>query len=215
MKPALIPSLLVAALLAGASTLHAQVTLETFSSFESADTLFYGDWSNSGDPFAGDPTPVATFSQGAGFYNFASVSNADSSFVEHAFAAPLNLAANDLLTLSLRLIADNTADSLTVFLIDAGLNTAFATFQTSGFNAAAFTQGTIAFTADAGFDPSAVSSFRISGNDPFTGGTLSVAIDDLSVTSSRSITAVPEPAAYGSIGALVLLALLGIRRFRN
>jgi hypothetical protein len=215
MKPALIPVLFIAVLLAGANSAPAQVTLENFSSFESANTLFFGDWSNSGDPFVGDLSPASTFSQGAGFYNLASVTNADSSFVERSFTAPVNLGSNNLLSLSLRLLEDNTAESITVFLFDAGFHTAFATFQNNAFSTTTFIQQSVAFTADAGFSSSAVTSFRISGNDPFASGILSVALNDLAATDGRPIPAVPEPSAYGLLAALFLLALVYTRRFHR
>src|SRR3954454_10865150 len=103
-------SLALAAVLGCAGTLHAQL-LENFSSFQSPNTLFFGEWSNSGDPFTGSITPVSTFSQGAGFYNFANATNVDSAFVEHSFTSLVNVGTNNLLTLSLRLLAGNTADS--------------------------------------------------------------------------------------------------------
>ena len=214
MKPTRIFSFLFISLLATASSLRAQIALENFSSFQSATTFFFGEWSSSGDPFVGDPTPVATFSQGTGFYNLASGTNADSSFVERSFASSINLGSNDFLSLSLRLLGDNTADSLTVFLIDAGFRTAFATFQSSAFNAATFTEQSVMFTADTGFSLAEVTSFRIGGNDPFASGVLSVALDNLSATSS-GIGAVPEPSTYGLMGAFVLLALVYARRAKS
>src|SRR4051812_25051847 len=100
-------SLLVAAALGGASALHAQITLETFSSFESPNTLFFGGWSNSGDPFftfAGELTPTNTFTQNAGgFYNFASATNADTAYAERSLTSAVNIGTNNLVTLSLRL----------------------------------------------------------------------------------------------------------------
>jgi hypothetical protein len=205
-------ALLVAAFLGAITLLRAQV-LETFSSFQSPNTLFYGDWSSTGDPFVGSLTPVATFSQGGGFYNFAEASNADSAYVERAFTSSVNLGANSLLTLSLRLLDGNTADSLTVTLFDAGFNTASASFQTSDFSAAGFTARSIAFTTDGSFNASAVAAFRLSGNDPFASGTLSVALDDLSVTGA--VRAVPEPSTYGAFAALALVGLVTSKRLRN
>jgi hypothetical protein len=197
--------LLAAVLVLGSAvSASAQIVLENFSSFESPQTLFFGDWSSSGDPFVGDPTPVATFSQGAGFYNLASVTNADSSFVEKSFVSSLNVNVDSLLTLSLRLLPDNTANSLTVFLLDANANTAFASFQANSFSSAFFQTQNLALTTDAAFDWGQVASFRISGNDPFAEGTLSVALNTLAYTP------VPEPMIYGLVaaGALALLALV-------
>src|SRR5882724_9227770 len=144
-------SLLIAtAVLVGANALSAQILLDDFSSFASPNTLFFGDWSLSGDPFSGDPAATATFSQGVGFYNFASGSDADSSYVERTFGSVRNLSGQNFLMVSSRLLPGNTADSFTVFLVDAGANTAFAVFATSDFNAAGFNTGSAALTADIG-----------------------------------------------------------------
>jgi hypothetical protein len=198
--------------------LRAQVTLEDFSTFQSGNTLFYGDWAGNGDPFAGDPTPIASFTQGAGFYNFASGSNADSSYVERTFASPRDLTGYDLLAVSLRLLPDNTADAFTVTLFDTAFNAASATFLISDFAAGSFTTRTSVLT-NLGFDLTQVSLFRISGNDPFASGTLSVAFDHLAAVSSLPPpTAVPEPStwAFAGIGTLALLIARrtsGSRRF--
>lgn len=217
MNRTFVSSVLLAAVLGGVTSLSAQVVLlDNFSNFLSPQTRFFGDWSNTGDPFAGSLTPAPTFSQSAsGFYNVAGVTNADSSFVERTLTAPVSLGSNDLLTLSLRLLATNTADSLTVFLIDNGAHTAFATFQTSDFNTLSFSTRSVAFTGDGSFNAGAVSAFRISGNDPFASGNVNVSLDNLSVTSSRPpLTAVPEPATYGWLGAFALVVLVGGRQLR-
>ena len=218
MKRTFVSSLLLAAALGGVSSLSAQVVLlDNFSNFLSPQTLFFGDWSNTGDPFAGSATPAPSFSQNAGgFYNVAGVTNADSSFVERTLTGPVNLGSNNLLTLSLRLLATNTADSLTVFLLDTGAHTAFATFQTSDFNTLSFTSRSVAFTGDGSFNAGAVSAFRISGNDPFAGGNVNLSLDNLSATGGRPpLTAVPEPATYGWLGACALIVLAGGRHLRS
>lgn len=207
MKRSLISPLLVALALAG--TAHAQLTLHDFSSLASPQTLFFGDWSDTGDPFVGSTTPAPSFSQGAGFFNLAGASNADASFFEHTFAAALDLGSASQLSFSLRLLDGNTADSLTVFLFDGGARSAFATFLASDFSAAAFSERTLAFTAEAGFELSNVTSFRISGNDPFASGAVGFALDNLAVTAPRG--AVPEPATYGLFGAAVL-GVFALRR---
>jgi hypothetical protein len=218
MKTILASSLLAAALLAGAGSLHAQVTLDTFSSFASPNTLFYGDWSQTGDPFSGSPVPIASFSQGVGVYNFANGSDADSAYVERSFAAPVNLGSNTLITLSLRLLAGDTADSVTVFLLDGAANTAFATFLTSSFTTTGLTTKSIAFTADPGFAANAVTSFRISGNDPFDSAILSVSLDNLAVTGAVVTpppSAVPEPSTYGLAAAALLSGAIALARRKN
>ena len=201
MKNKFTSALLFGAVLIGATSASAQLALENFSSFVSPQTLFYGDWSSTGDLFIGSTTPAATFSQGSGFYNITGVSNADSSFVERSFTSSLNLGSNNQLALSLRLLSNNTADSLTVFLLDTSARTASVTFLTSDFNTAGFFERTLALTADVGFDTNQVSAFRISGNDPFNGGILSISLDNLAATGR----AVPEPSTYGLIGAAALL----------
>lgn len=216
MKRYLLSLALGTLLLGGASALHAQL-LENFSSFESASTLFYGDWSSTGDPFAGDLAPTGSFSQGAGFYGFASTTNVDTAYAELTFASSLNLGADDVLSLSLRLLDDNTADGLTVTLFDTSFNTAAATFALSDFSIADFTTANLAFTAFAGFDASDVAGFRLSGNDPFGGGVFSVALTNLEVTSSNSTppAAVPEPGTYGLLTGIALASLVLWRRRRT
>ena len=211
-------SLLFAAAAAlGATALHAQLTLENFSAFPSANTLFYGEWANSGDPFSGDPAPVADFHQAVGSYEFLSATNADSAKAERTFTAARNLAGYDLLTVSLRVLGDNAAESFTVTLFDAGFNTASATFLTGGFTAGGFTSRSAALTAAGAFDFSAVSSFQISGNDPFGGAPFRLAFDDLSatrtaVTPPPANNPVPEPAAYGLLAAAALGLVVIARR---
>ena len=216
MKRPLLSLTLGTLLLSGASALHAQL-LENFSSFESASTLFYGDWSSTGDLFTGETTPTASFAQDAGFYSFTSTSNVDTAFAELTFASSFNLGSNNQLSLSLRLLDDNTAGGLTVTLFDAGFNTAAATFALSDFTTADFTTVNVAFTAFAGFDQSDVTGFRLSGNDPFGSGVFSVAMDHLDVTRAISTppAAVPEPGTYGLLAGSVLAGLVVWRRRRT
>ena len=207
--------LLAAATALGATALPAQLTLENFSAFQSANTFFYGDWANA-DPF-GDLAPAATFSQAVGSYKFAGAANADSASAERAFAAPLNLAGYDLLAVSVRLLSDNAAESFTVFLVDANYDTAFATFQTGAFSTGSFTVASLAFTASGSFDLAAVTAFRLSGNDPFGGPVLSVDFDTLGlarsvVTPPPANNPVPEPATYGLAAAAGMVALVFARR---
>ncbi|HEU5080964.1 MAG TPA: PEP-CTERM sorting domain-containing protein [Opitutaceae bacterium] len=193
-----------------ATAAHAQITLNDFSSYETPNTFFYGDWALS-NPF-GDNLPVATFTQGAGFYNFSGGSNADDAFSEFFFDSPLDLGTNDQLTLSLKLLAGNTADDLTVRLVDLNGDVASATFALSDFSSS-FALASHTFTPFGAFDPTDVVSFQISGNVPGGGAMVDVAIDNLSVTSSTVPTgAVPEPSTYGLLGAVSLAALAFWRR---
>jgi hypothetical protein len=214
MKTNLRSLLLCVAVLASVMSVRAQVVLHSFSNFISPQTLFYGDWSATGDPFVGSTAPIPTFTQQIGSFNFAAGSNADTSYVEHFFASSLNLGSFDQLALTLRLLNDNTADSLTVFLLDTSARVASATFTTADFSAAGFSTRTLAFTPEIGFASGAVAGFRLSGNDPFASGVLSVAIDNLSATG-RAPAAVPEPATYSLLGAGTLAILAISRRTRR
>lgn len=221
MKNRIILPVVFAAVLAAATSVRAQIVIENFSAFASPTTLFYGDWSSTGDPFVPELTPVGTFSQGVGapgFYNFASATSLDSAYVERTFGSAVNLGVNNLLTLSLRLLRDNTAESLTVFLLDSSANTASATFQMIDFSADNFTSRTLAFTASAGFAADDVVAFRLSGNDPFadpfSGPVLSVAIDEISV-NHLAVAAVPEPSTWALSGACALGLIISVRQRRR
>lgn len=208
MKIHLLISLLPFALL---DSLSAQVLLNDFSAFESANTYFYGGWEASGDPF-GTNTPTGTFSQSAGYYSFASTTNADSAFADYFFAAPINLGTLDTLSLTLKLLPDNTAGQITLTLFDDTFNeSATTTFSLGSFNTVAFVTANGALSPSGLFNPAAVSAFRISGNDPFGADTFSVEIDHLA-----AVSAIPEPSTYAAIfGAVALGGVLLRRRFRR
>ncbi len=208
MKNKLTSLVLLAASLVTAS--HAQLTLHTFSNL-SSQTLFFGDWSDTGDPFAGSATPSFLLTQNVDSFAIAGASNADLSYFEHVFTAPVNLGASDQLALSLRLLDGNTADSLTVFLIDSSALTASATFLASDFTSNAFSEFIVSFTADAGFDRTGVTGFRISGNDPFAGGVVGMEIDNLATATNP----VPEPSTYGLMAAAALTLGIAYRKRRK
>jgi len=199
---------LLAALALAAPALHAQLSLETFTSFETPATVFFGDWSASGDPFAGDPSPATGFSQGAGFYRLDGVTNADTAYLEHAFTASLDLPGYHLLTVRLRRLAANTAPSFKVRLVDTAFTTAEVTFLTADFGTAGFTTFGATLTPTAGFNFAAVASFQLTGDDAFASDLLALDFDQLNAARSAVVSAaVPEPSTYGLAAAAALLAL--------
>jgi hypothetical protein len=192
----------------------AQITLNDFSAFASpTNTFFTGDWELTGDP-AGSSSPRASFSQGAGFYNFAGGSNADTATAVYFFDAPLNITGLSLLQVSARLVAGNTAPALTITLFDSTGGSAFAVVAPSAFAGAGFTTLSSVLTFS-GFNASDLSSFQLSGNVVNGSNTLNLSIDNLAVAAPRVITPVPEPAAYGALGVVALLTLTSVRRFRR
>jgi hypothetical protein len=185
----------------------AQVTLNDFNAFESDNTFFVGNWEAGG---GASTTPRSSFSQGAGFYNLAGGSNADSAYVEYFFNAPVNITGLSLLQLSAELLPGNTAARFDVALFDLDGNSTLATFFTSSLSTASFL--TLSANLDfSGFHPTEVSSFRISGNAFVGADTLSVAVGNLALAAP--ISAVPEPSTYGLAAALALAGIAGFRRF--
>jgi hypothetical protein len=191
--------------------------IEDFSSFESPQTQFFGDWSLTADPFAGSLVPVQGFAQGAGSYSFAGGTNYFESFVERSFDLPLSLVGSDRLELRLRLLEGNAAESLTVTLFDSSFsNSASAIFLASSFTQGSFSSAFSGLTFVPGFDLGSVSSFRISGNDPFGGAALAMELDHLEAGSGAPpLTAVPEPTTYGLCGAALMAGLGFLRRRRR
>ena len=195
----------------------AQVTLHDFTAFQSpATTVFVGDWALNGDPIGGDSNPIASFSQGAGFYNFIGGTNADTAGAYYFLpGSPGDLTGYGLLQISARLLGGNTALSFAVSLLNFGSGeTAVAFFNTAGFAGAGFTTITAAFTPSGSFDPAAVDAFLISGIAGGT-GTLNLAIDHLAVAASPASTPVPETATHGVIGLAFIAMIVLSRRLRS
>ena len=209
MKSNLKSILLGAALLASAPFASAQITLHNFSAFLSPDTFFLGNWELTGDP-GGTNSPRASFAQVAGAYNFTGGTNADDASALYFFSAPLDISGLTLLQISARLLPGNTAPSFTITLADSSFNTAFAFFSTAAFARPDFTTVSVPLTSF-GFNAHDLASFQISGN--IGGGTqlLNLSVDNLAVAAPR-LTAVPEPATYDALAALVLLGVIARRR---
>ena len=205
-------SLLFAAALWSASFAAAQVTLHDFTAFESPATVFVGDWALNGDPIGGDATPIASFSQGAGFYNFVGGTNADTAGAYHFLSgSPGDLTTYGLLQISAQLLDGNTAGSFAVTLLNFGSGeSAIAVFDPADFAGAGFTTVTAALSFSGSFDPTAVDAILIGGVSGGT-GTLNLSVDHLAAAAP---TPVPEPATYGLFAALVLGALIAHRRGR-
>jgi hypothetical protein len=203
--------LLAAAALCTAPSASAQLTLHDFSAFVSPNTFFVDDWELTGDP-VGTNSPRATFSQGAGFYNFVGGNNAASASAFYFFAVPLDISGLSLLQISAAQLAANTAPSFDIKLFDLNGNVASAVFLTAAFAGPGFT--TVTASLDfTGFDSTQLAYFQITGNVLGGTDTLNVALDHLAVAPRDVGTPVPEPATYGAAAALLLIVLTGIARF--
>jgi hypothetical protein len=202
--------LLLAAALSAVTFASGQVTLHDFTAFESPNTVFVGDWALNGDPISGDSSPIASFSQGAGFYNFIGGTTAETSGVYYFLpVTPSSLPAFPLLEISARLLQGNTAPTFAVSLFNFGTGeSAVAIFNTASFSSAGFTNVRGTLLSSFSFDPTGVDAFLIGG---VTGGsgTLNLAINNLAVVS-----AVPEPSTYGLVAALALVGIVAIKRRR-
>ena len=218
MKINLNSSFLLAAVLWAAPFATAQLTLHNFTAFQSpATTVFVGDWALNGDPISGDANPIATFSQGAGVYNFIGGSDADTSGAYFFYTSnPGDLTGLGLLQVSARVLAGNTASNFTVSLFDSLGESAFAVFSTAAFAGPGFTTVSTALVTSPGFDRTDLASFLITGGVFGGTGTLNLALDNLAITViPRAPSAVPEPSVYGTVGALILVGLVGFRRIRR
>lgn len=202
-------SLLAALCAAPFASAQASVSVNDFSAFEGPNTYFLSDWELNGDA-GGTNSPRATFSQGAGFYNFVGGLNDDASMAFNFFTAPLNITGLTLLEVSAQTLAGNTAPTFTISLFDSLGESAYGTFFTAGFAAGGFVTLHTALTFSGGFDATDVSSFSISGNVGAGNGldTLNLAVNQVSVVP------VPEPSTYGAIAAAMLVGIAILRRKR-
>jgi hypothetical protein len=192
--------------LVGAPFISAQVVvLHDFSSFESPNTFFLGDWELNGDP-AGSNSPLASFSQGAGVYNFVGGSNSDTAAAFHFYLTPLDISGNTNLDISARLLPGNAAATFTVSLFDSLGESAFAVFSTAAFAGLNFITISEVLTFSPGFNPSDLAFFQISGGVSGGANPLNLALNNLAVTP------VPEPATYGAFAGLALVALVVLKR---
>jgi hypothetical protein len=205
MKSSLKLALSAFAALLAAPFASAQVLIHDFSAFESPNTFFVGDWELNGDT-GGTNSPRATFSQGAGFYNFVGGSNDDASMAFYFFTSPVDITGFNLLEISARLVPGNTAPKFTIALFDSVGHSAEATFDASPFATPGFFTINTDLRSELSFNPADVSSFMITGNDPGGTATLSLSVDQI------SITAVPEPSTYGIGAAVILASLVALRR---
>jgi hypothetical protein len=211
MKRNLKSFVLVAVALFAAPFASAQLSLQTFSAFETANTYFLGDWELHGD-LAGTNSPIGTFTQGAGFYSFAGGSNRDTASAFFFFDTPINIVGNSLLEVTARLLAGNNAPTFTISLFDSLGESAFGVFSTAAFVGSSFTTVSVPLTFSPGFDGTDLSSFQLSGGVTGGANTLSLALDNLAVTAPRATTPVPEPSSYALFGATVLFGGILIRR---
>jgi hypothetical protein len=208
--PLKLPFLAATLALFAAPFASAQLTLETFTAFQTPNTYFLGDWELTGD-IGGTNSPRAGFSQGAGFYSFAGGSNSDTASAFEFFNAPIDITGHSLLEVSAKLLAGNAAPTFTISLYDSLGESAFAVFSAGAFSSASFTTVSAVLTFSPGFNPTDLSSFQISGNVVGGSAAFGLAFDNLAVAAPLTLTSVPEPTTYGSL-AVVTLALAAARR---
>jgi hypothetical protein len=200
--------LLAVTALIGAPFVSAQtLLLHDLSAFESPNTFFLGDWELNGDP-SGTNSPLASFSQGAGVYNFVGGSNSDTASAFHFFSAPIDISGFGLLEVSALVLPGNTASTFTLSLFDSLGESAFAVFSTASFGGPGYHTVLAALTFSPGFNAADLSSFQLSGG--VSGGT-----DTLNLSVNQISVAVPEPATYGLFAALALVALVIHQRRRR
>lgn len=211
MKPTLQFLCLGAALTACSAS--AQISLNNFSSFVSPNTFFTGDWELNGD-LGGTNSPRASFSQGAGFYNFTGGSNNADAAAFVFFDTPVDISGNSFLQLSARLAAGNTAPTLTVSLFDSLGGSAFAVLPTSAFAGVGFTTISAPLTFTPGFHANDLTSFALSGNVINGADVFALSVDQLSVAAAAA-TPVPEASTHGLLASAFLAIGVSVRRLRR
>ena len=202
----------VLAVVGCAPLLRAQLVSD-FSNFADGNHTFLGSWAANGNTILGDTTPIGSFSQGTGVYNFTGGDNSDSSGAEYFFLSGyLDLSGSDALALTLELLpaTGTPATSLTVSIYDQNSNGAHASFQLSDFNSSTFTTSTVQWIADLNFDPSKIAYFLISGDTINGSSSVDIAVDNLA-----AVTVVPEPGTYAAIAGVAALGLVAWRRRRT
>ena len=202
-------SLLAAAALLAAPFASAQLTLQNFSAFESANTFFVGDWELNGDA-GGTHSPRLSFSQGAGFYTFAGGSDSDTSSAFYFFDGPIDITGLSFLQLSARLEQGNTAPAFTITFFDSLGESASARVSLDTFAETNFSTFATELTFSAGFNTTDLSAFQISGNVIGGDQILGVSLDNLAVS-----VPVPEPSTYGLLGGALIGVLIFVRRVRR
>lgn len=195
------------ALLVGAIS-HAQVSLQDFSAVVGPDTYFYGNWELANTQ--GTNSPNASFSQSAGSYSFsaANSTNDENSKVEFFYTAGFaSIGSFANLSVTAQGLVGNAASSFAVTLVDSASVTASATFIIAQFPTGGFTTQVSALTFNSGFNPLAIESLIISGNQPSGAANFRVSFDQIS-----AVSAVPEPSTYALICGLVTLGVIAARR---
>jgi hypothetical protein len=185
---------------------EAQVTLQNFSNVLDGNTFFTGSWEATGDTI-GTANPNSQFSQGAGVYNIASstaTNSADSSIV--FFNSPLlSIGTNTQISVTAKLLSGNTATSFTVFLSNTNPSlSASVSFPTSLFNSGGYATATLSFFQTGGFNPNAIETVKITGNQIGGSSAFDISFDNIS--------AVPEPSTYAAILGTATLGLAYLRR---
>lgn len=159
---------------ASVTSVEAQtVTLDTFNS-----------GSATGSVIAGPPASswVGNVVQNAGSITVGGTARDDNGWAANGLS--LNASAMNYVQISAQRDPGNAAQTLTVQLLDTGLNSAVFTVNTGAFTAGAVSHVQIPIASwDAGFDPTQISSWSIGGGT--TGlATFHMTLDDLGLSAS-------------------------------
>lgn len=181
------PLLLAIGLGAAALPALAQHTLEDFSALTSGQASFAGTWEATGS-LTGTATPQASLAQGTGIFSISGtgVTNDSDSYLEVAFATPLDLSAYSNLSVAAQPLANNGATSFEVRLFDTHGVAAFATFEVSAFSPDAITTVTAPLVAADDFDATAVEIMRLSGAQPAGHSDFKISFDEVAAARGAS-----------------------------